>query len=64
MDGVPHAPNTDEEAGVQCMNKSSRLGLVEVGQKLLLGASEASNMAGVYLSHMETLISLATQPTR
>jgi hypothetical protein len=60
MEGVPHAPNTDEKAGVQTMNKSTGLGLVEVGQRILLGTSEASNMAGAYLSHMERLISLAT----
>lgn len=60
MERVPHAPNSDEEAGVQTMNMSTGLWLVEVGRRILLRTSEASNMAGVYLSHMERLISLAT----
>lgn len=32
MDGVPHAPETDEEAGVRSVNKSTLRGLVEVGR--------------------------------
>lgn len=44
-------------------NRNTRPGLVEVRQTMLPGTLEASNMAGVYLSHREKLISLATKPS-